>query len=137
MANRILIVEDDLPTVELLKFTLQSEGFDVVVVYDGIAALRSVEKENPDLILLDVMIPGVDGFEVCQLIKHNIKLMRIPVIMVTAKVRKEDRALGLEKGADDYIAKPFDPMDLVAHVRKFLTDKAPAPQDSSSQAKGS
>lgn len=136
MANKILIVEDDLPTVELLKFTLQSEGFDVVVVYDGISALRSVEKENPDLILLDVMIPGVDGFEVCQLIKHNIKLMHIPVIMVTAKVRKEDRAMGLEKGADDYISKPFDPMQLVARVRKFLTEKAPERKGPISECQG-
>lgn len=128
MADKILIVEDDLPTVELLKFALQSEGFNVAVVYDGIAALRAVEKEDPDLILLDVMIPGVDGFEVCQLIKHNVKLMKIPVIMVTAKVRKEDRALGLEKGADDYISKPFDPIDLVNRVKKFLAARPKAAQ---------
>ena len=120
---KVLLVEDDLPTVELIKFALQSEGFEVVAVYDGITALRTVEKEKPDLILLDVMIPGVDGFEVCQLIKHNIKLMHIPVLMVTAKVRKEDRALGLEKGADDYITKPFDPIDLVNRVKKFITEK--------------
>jgi len=125
MANKILIVEDDLPTVELLKFTLQSEGFDVVVVYDGISALRTVEKENPDLILLDVMIPGVDGFEVCQLIKHNIKLMHIPIIMVTAKVRKEDRQMGFERGADDYISKPFDPIELATRVKKFIDQRTP------------
>lgn len=123
MANKILLVEDDLPTVELLKFTLQSEGLDVVVVYDGISALRTVEKENPDLILLDVMIPGVDGFEVCQLLKHNIKFMHIPIIMVTAKVRREDRMLGFEKGADDYISKPFDPIELVSRVKKLLKKK--------------
>jgi len=124
--SKVLLVEDDLPTVELIKFALQSEGFEVVAVYDGITALRTVEKENPDLILLDVMIPGVDGFEVCQLIKHNIKLMHIPVLMVTAKVRKEDRALGLEKGADDYITKPFDPIDLVDKVKKFIAERKPA-----------
>jgi len=123
MANKIFIVEDDLPTVELLKFALQSEGFDVAVVHDGITALRSVEKEKPDLILLDVMIPGVDGFEVCQLLKHNIKFMKIPIIMVTAKVRKEDRMLGFEKGADDYISKPFDPIELVSRVKKLLSEK--------------
>ncbi len=123
MANKILLVEDDLPTVELLKFTLQSEGLDVVVVYDGISALRTVEKENPDLILLDVMIPCVDGFEVCQLLKHNIKFMHIPIIMVTAKVRREDRMLGFEKGADDYISKPFDPIELVSRVKKLLKKK--------------
>ena len=118
--HKVLLVEDDLPTVELIKFALQSEGYNVVVANDGITALRAVEKENPDLILLDVMIPGVDGFEVCQLIKHNIKLMHIPVIMVTAKVRKEDRALGLEKGADEYMTKPFDPMELLDRVKKLI-----------------
>jgi DNA-binding response OmpR family regulator len=125
MANKVLIVEDDLPTVELLKFTLQSEGFETPVAYDGVAALRTVEKENPDLILLDVMIPGVDGFEVCQLLKHNIKFMNTPIIMVTAKVRKEDRMLGFEKGADDYISKPFDPIELVARIKKLLAQKNP------------
>lgn len=123
MANKILIVEDDLPTVELLKFTLQSEGFETAVVYEGISALRAVEKEKPDLILLDVMIPGVDGFEVCQLLKHNVKLMHIPVIMVTAKVRKEDRMMGFEKGADDYISKPFDPIELASRVKKLIADR--------------
>ena len=123
MAKKILLVEDDLPTVELLKFTLQSEGLDVVVVYDGISALRTVERETPDLILLDIMIPGVDGFEVCQLLKHNIKFMHIPIIMVTAKVRREDRMLGFEKGADDYISKPFDPIELVSRVKKLLKKK--------------
>ena len=122
MTDKILLVEDDLPTVELIKFALQSEGLGVVAVHDGISALRAVEKENPNLILLDVMIPGVDGFEVCQLLKHNIKFMKIPIIMVTAKVRKEDRQLGLEKGADDYISKPFDPMELVARVKKLIDD---------------
>jgi DNA-binding response OmpR family regulator len=123
MAHKILIVEDDLPTVELMKFALQSEGFEVVVVYDGITALRSVEKEKPNLILLDVMIPGVDGFEVCQLLKHNIKFMNIPIIMVTAKVRKEDRMLGFEKGADDYVSKPFDPIELVSRIKKLITER--------------
>ena len=124
--SKVLLVEDDLPTVELIKFALQSEGIEVSVSYDGISALRAVEKENPDLILLDVMIPGVDGFEVCQLIKHNIKLMHIPIIMVTAKVRKEDRALGLEKGADEYITKPFDPIQLVDRVKKLIEKKSKA-----------
>ena len=122
MAHKILIVEDDLPTVELMKFALQAEGFEVAVVYAGITALRSVEKEKPNLILLDVMIPGVDGFEVCQLLKHNIKFMKIPIIMVTAKVRKEDRMLGFEKGADDYVSKPFDPMELVSRIKKLISE---------------
>ena len=123
MANKVLVVEDDLPTIELLKFALQSEGFDTATVSDGVTALRAVEKEKPDLILLDVMIPGIDGFEVCQLLKHNVKFMKIPIIMVTAKVRKEDRMIGFEKGADDYISKPFDPIELVARVKKLINDK--------------
>ena len=120
MKNKILIVEDDLSTVELLKVTLELEGYEVAIAYDGIDALRKVEREKPNLIVLDVMIPGVDGFEVCQLLKHNLKFMKIPIIMVTAKVRKEDRATGLEKGADDYITKPFEPAALVDRIRKFI-----------------
>jgi len=120
MKNKILIVEDDHSTVELLKVTLELEGFDIAIAYDGIDALRKVEREKPDLIVLDVMIPGVDGFEVCQLLKHNLKFMNIPIIMVTAKVRREDRAIGLERGADDYITKPFEPGMLVERIKKFL-----------------
>ncbi len=121
MKNKILIVEDDHSTVELLKVTLELEGYEIAIAYDGIDALRKVEREKPDLIVLDVMIPGVDGFEVCQLLKHNLKFMNIPIIMVTAKVRKEDRTTGLEKGADDYITKPFEPSTLVDRIKKFLS----------------
>jgi len=120
MKNKVLIVEDDLSTVELLKVTLELEGYDVAIAYDGIEALRKVEHEKPDLIVLDIMLPGVDGFEVCQLLKHNLKFMNIPIIMVTAKVRKEDRATGFEKGADDYITKPFEPAQLVERIKKFI-----------------
>ena len=126
MKNKILVVEDDLPTVELLKVTLELEGYDVSIAYDGIEALRGVEKEHPDLIILDVMLPGIDGYEVCQLLKHNIKFMSIPIIMATAKVRKEDRAMGLEKGADDYITKPFEPAQLVERIKGFLSKTAAA-----------
>ena len=117
---KILVVEDDLPTVELLDFTLKEEGYEVVAAYDGAEALRKIEKEKPDLILLDIMLPGMDGFQICQLIKHNINFMHIPVIMVTAKIRREDRDLGLEKGADDYITKPFEPSYLTEKIKRYL-----------------
>lgn len=119
---KILIVEDDLPTVELLDFTLKEEGYEVIVAYDGAEALRKVEKEHPDLILLDIMLPTMDGFQVCQLIKHNVNFMYIPIIMVTAKIRREDRDLGFEKGADDYITKPFEPSLLIEKLKNYLSE---------------
>ena len=105
MANeKILVVDDDKNICELLRLYLEKEGFAVTMAYDGNAALQEFEKLHPDLVLLDVMMPGMDGWEVCRRIRQDSKT---PIIMLTAKGETYDKVLGLELGADDYIVKPF------------------------------
>lgn len=114
---RILVVEDEPSLVETIAYNLREEGYKVVTAMDGIAALDVMKTEAPDLILLDVMLPGVDGLEVCRLIR---KESDVPIIMLTAKAREIDKVVGLEVGADDYITKPFGMMELIARVRAAL-----------------
>lgn len=116
----ILIVDDEEPIQELLKFNLEKEGYTVLVAYDGPSALRIVEEKRPDLVILDVMLPGMDGMEVCNQLRQNSISRDIPVIMLTAKVEEIDKVLGLELGADDYLTKPFSPRELLARIRARL-----------------
>ncbi|MEW6002106.1 MAG: response regulator [Nitrospirota bacterium] len=122
--NKILIIDDNVDTVELLKKRLRSEGYDTSEAYDGEEGLKKVPEYNPDLIVLDVMMPKLDGFEVCQRLKSDENTKYIPVLMLTAKVEVEDKVKGLDIGADDYIAKPFDYKELSARVRSLLAIKA-------------
>jgi DNA-binding response OmpR family regulator len=115
--QRILIVDDDENIAELISLYLIKECFDTKVAYDGEAALNMVDTYNPDLILLDLMLPGIDGYEVCQRIR---KVRNTPVIILSAKGEVFDKVLGLKIGADDYIVKPFDSNELVARVRAVL-----------------
>ncbi len=117
---KILVVDDETYIVELVKFNLEKEGFRVVVAYDGLSALEMVKKEVPDLIILDIMLPNMDGFEVCRVLKQNPDYNTIPIIMLTAKAEEFDTVLGLEMGADDYIKKPFSPREMVARVKARL-----------------
>ncbi|HYM31522.1 MAG TPA: PleD family two-component system response regulator [Candidatus Cybelea sp.] len=128
MSARILVVDDILPNVKLLEAKLTAEYFDVITAHDGFEALDKVQKDNPDLILLDVMMPGMDGFEVCRRLKADPKSAHIPVIMVTALSEPTDRVHGLEAGADDFLTKPVDDLALFARVRslirlKMMTDE--------------
>ena len=116
----ILIIEDDADIVELLQYNLSKEGFRVRVARDGDAGLQEARRYRPDLILLDLMLPGVDGLEVCRRLKRDDELATIPVVMVTAKSEESDVVTGLEMGADDYLAKPFSPRELLARVRAVL-----------------
>lgn len=116
MAN-ILLVEDEVPLAETIAYNLQAEGFKVSVAHDGSLALARFRDSKPDLVLLDIMLPGLDGLEVCKRIR---KESDVPVIMLTAKAREIDKVVGLEVGADDYIAKPFGMMELIARVRALL-----------------
>ena len=122
--SKILIVEDDPATAELERAILEVEGLKCLVAGDGAMAMKMIEKEKPLLILLDIMLPGMDGYQLSQLIKHNLKYSDIPIIMISAKVSKEDQKLGFEKGADEYIIKPFEPSCLIGIVRKFLSASA-------------
>jgi len=117
---RILVVDDEPDAVELLEFNLKNSGFTVASAADGQEALRRARSETPDLILLDVMLPEVDGLEVCKILRRDTATSAIPIIMVTAKAAEVDRVLGLELGADDYLTKPFSPRELVLRVKNLL-----------------
>ncbi|HEV2358209.1 MAG TPA: response regulator transcription factor [bacterium] len=115
--GRVLVVDDDRHIVELICYNLRHEGFDVDVAYDGREAIEKVRTASPDLVILDLMLPYVDGLEVCRDLRRQ---GRVPILMLTAKDAEYDRVLGLESGADDYVTKPFSPRELVARVRAIL-----------------
>lgn len=121
MANgTILVVDDEIHILELIKFNLINSGYRVITADTGEQALKECEKELPDLILLDIMLPGIDGLEVCRRLKKNNDTNMIPIIMLTAKGEEIDKILGLELGADDYITKPFSVRELAARVKALL-----------------
>jgi len=120
MTNRILIVDDEKDIRELLTFQLQQHGFTTEAAGNGEEALDKVEEKPPDLIILDLMMPKMDGAEVCRALKREERTRRIPIIMLTAKGEEIDRVVGFELGADDYVAKPFSPRELVLRVKAVL-----------------
>ncbi|TYR80285.1 response regulator transcription factor [Priestia megaterium] len=117
MDKRILVVDDEKPIADILKFNLQKEGYEVFCAYDGIEALEKVEEVQPEMILLDIMLPQKDGMEVCREVR---KKYDMPIIMLTAKDSEIDKVLGLELGADDYVTKPFSTRELLARVKANL-----------------
>lgn len=118
MSQKVLVVDDEQSIVTLLKYNLETAGYIVEVAYDGEEALKKVEEEQPELIVLDVMLPKKDGIEVCKSIRSDKNL--VPILMLTAKDDEFDRVLGLELGADDYMTKPFSPREVVARVKAIL-----------------
>ena len=120
MSARILIVDDQPTSVKMLAAKLTNEYYQVLTAADGSAALEAVERDAPDLVLLDVMMPGMDGFDVCRRIKQNPKHTHIPVVIVTALGSQEDRVRGLKAGADDFLTKPVDDTTLFARVRSLV-----------------
>jgi two-component system phosphate regulon response regulator PhoB len=120
MKQKILVVDDEPDAVELIEFNLKAAGYDVVRANDGEEALKKARMTLPDLIVLDLMLPEVDGMEVCKILRRDQKTSSIPVVMVTAKAAEIDRVLGLELGADDYVTKPFSPRELVLRVKRLL-----------------
>lgn len=123
MTSRILVVDDDTALAEMIGIVLEAEGFEAVFCADGDAALDAFRTERPDLILLDLMLPGMDGIEICTRIRAD---SGIPIIMLTARTDTADVVRGLESGADDYIVKPFNPKELVARIRTRLRPAAAA-----------
>jgi len=117
---KILVVDDEEPIQELLRFNLEKEGYIVRVAKDGQEALQQVENDQPDLLVLDLMLPGMDGLEVCRKLRSNPKFQQIPIIMLSAKGEEFDKVLGLELGADDYMTKPFSPRELLARIKARL-----------------
>jgi DNA-binding response OmpR family regulator len=120
MSQRVLVVEDEPHIVESLSFLMKQAGFEVAVARDGAAAIRVIESRPPDLVLLDVMLPRRDGFEVCRAIRANPDWEGIRIVILSAKGRDQERRKGLELGADDYIVKPFSTHDVVERVRRLL-----------------
>jgi len=118
--KNVLIVDDEPDLVELVSYNLKKEGFQVATAPDGGVALEKARKKNFDLIILDLMLPGIQGIELCRILRNDPKTERVPIIMLTAKGDEADRIRGLETGADDYIAKPFSPRELVARVKAVL-----------------
>jgi two-component system phosphate regulon response regulator PhoB len=120
MAKTILIVDDEQDVLDLLAYNLQKAGYRTIAARDGVVALQKARAELPSLIVLDLMLPELEGTEVCRQLKADAKTAHIPVIMLTAKAEEVDRVVGLELGADDYVTKPFSPRELVLRVRKIL-----------------
>jgi two-component system phosphate regulon response regulator PhoB len=117
---RILVVDDEPEAVELLEFNLKKAGFEIITALDGAQAVRQARSGSPNLIVLDLMLPEIDGLEVCKMLRRDPATARIPIIMLTAKAAEVDRIVGLELGADDYVTKPFSPRELVLRVNKVL-----------------
>lgn len=118
--KRILVVDDEPHILKLVAFSLKSGGYEVLEATDGLSAISVVQAEQPDLVLMDVMMPTLDGYEACRRLKADPATADIPVIMLTAKTQSTEHKTGYDVGAADYINKPFTPKDLVAHVRELL-----------------
>ena len=128
--KHILVVDDEADLVELISYNLKKEGFSVDSAMDGEAALSKIKKGRYDLVVLDLMLPGIQGIEICRMLRNDPKTEALPIIMLTAKGEEVDKILGLEMGADDYITKPFSPRELVARVKAVLrrSMEKPAPE---------
>ncbi|NNC88522.1 MAG: response regulator transcription factor [Akkermansiaceae bacterium] len=125
--QKVLIVEDEPDVADLVSFNLQRAGFETVIAHDGVAGLRLALEAEPDLILLDLMMPGMDGYAVFKELRRDNRTSQTPVIMLTARAQTEDRIQGLEAGADDYLTKPFSPKELVLRVQSVLRRSESAP----------
>ncbi|OIO38785.1 MAG: DNA-binding response regulator [Candidatus Omnitrophica bacterium CG07_land_8_20_14_0_80_50_8] len=120
MKEKILIVDDETDIIKMLDYNLKKEGFRTTQAHDGEKAVALAKKENPNLIVLDLMLPGIDGLEVCKMLKKEPKTSGVPIIMLTAKTQEIDKIVGLELGADDYVSKPFSPRELIARIKAVL-----------------
>jgi two-component system phosphate regulon response regulator PhoB len=128
MQHKIMVVDDEADVIDMLVMNLRSAGFQVITVEDGATALVKVRNESPALVILDLMLPGMSGLEICKLLKGDAATRHIPVIMLTAKAEEVDKIVGLELGADDYVTKPFSPRELILRINRSLRrgkEKAP------------
>ena len=118
--RKVLIIEDDRDIVEMLDYNLKEEGYETISALNGEQGIALAGKERPDLIILDIMLPIIDGFKVCRILKNDDRLAHIPIIILSAKSQETDKVVGLELGADDYVTKPFSPRELIARTRAIL-----------------
>jgi two-component system alkaline phosphatase synthesis response regulator PhoP len=119
--GKVLVVDDEVNITQILEFSIGAEGFDVITAQNGEEAIEKARREQPDLIILDIMMPKIDGYEACRILKANPLTRNIPVVLLTAKGRDIDRRLGMEVGATDYIVKPFSPNRLVERINQLLS----------------
>jgi DNA-binding response OmpR family regulator len=127
--GKILIIEDDRDIVEMVEYNLKENGYDVISALNGKDGINLANKESPSLVILDLMLPLVDGFEVCRILKHKEQTARIPIIILSAKSQETDKIVGLELGADDYVTKPFSPRELIARIKAILRRGQQQPSD--------
>ncbi len=136
MSSRVLIIEDDPSIVEMLRYNLEKAGFEPLVAMDGEEGVMLVEEEDPDLVVLDWMLPLMSGIEVCRRIRRRPESKDLPIIMLTAKGEETDRVRGLESGADDYVVKPFSPSEMMARIRAVLRRAKPSLNDETLEYSG-
>jgi len=120
MAKRILVVDDEVQLVEMVKIRLEANGYEILSAYDGQEALDKARKEKPDLIVLDLMLPKLDGYKVCRMIKFDDRYKNIPIILFSARAQESDKEMGIQVGADAYITKPFEPKVLLSKIKELL-----------------
>lgn len=121
--GKILIVDDEKDLVDMVKMRLETAGYESITAYDGQEGLTKARKEKPDLIILDLMLPKIDGYKVCTMLKRDQRYMKIPIVMFTARAQESDEKLGKEVGADAYITKPFEPKALLGKIEELLGNK--------------
>jgi len=119
--TKILIVDDEKDIVETLSFMLNAKGYEIISAYDGEEGLKLAKEEKPDLIILDVMMPKINGYKICRLLKYDAKYKNIPIVMVTARSQDNDKLIGEETGADEYITKPFEFSDILEVINKYTS----------------
>ncbi|OGO25022.1 MAG: hypothetical protein A2144_14940 [Chloroflexi bacterium RBG_16_50_9] len=123
MDKKILIIEDDPATLRLVDYSLRHEGYEVVKASNGLEGIRKVQSEAPDLVILDVMLPGLDGFEICHRLRAEPMTAQLPILMFSAKAQEIDKNTGAKVGADDYLTKPADPAEITSRVARLLAQK--------------
>jgi DNA-binding response OmpR family regulator len=124
MNNKILVIEDDPGNSRLMKYTLEKEGYQVITAPNGLEGLRKAQMEKPDLIVLDVMLPGIDGFEICHRLRAELQTAQLPILMLSGKAQEVDKATGLKVGANDYLTKPWQRFELLTKITTMLDGKS-------------
>lgn len=131
MTKKILVIEDDPAISRLVDYSLRHEGYEVISATNGLAGIKKAQNEAPDLVILDVMLPGMDGFEICHQLRSEQDTAQLPILMFSAKAQEIDKNTGLKVGADDYLPKPATPAEIVNRVEKLLTKKVASKEKSS------
>lgn len=121
MNKKILVIDDNPSSLRLTRYTLEKKGYQILTASDGLEGLRKAREEHPDLIILDVMLPGLDGYEVCHQLRQKPETATLPILMISAKAHQDDKDIALRVGADDYLTKPVEPSTIVARVESLLT----------------